>query len=186
MKHRILKLRLAALALVALTLTGFAAVAADQGTAADPLVSLSYLTSVFKPSVLSDVDAKVAAQEARIKTDFSALLAAHKQEVEQLVSGLSGGVSITGQSTATYAVATLSSGQVITGTVGTEFMLRVGTAVCSASSAPGLINVTTGGSINNGAALTTNHLYMATIDPRGVKATSGTVKLLVRGTYTIK
>ena len=31
-----------------------------------------------------------------------------------------------------------------------------------------------------------NHLYMMTIEGRGVKAGSGTVKVLVRGSYTIK
>lgn len=185
MKNRKFPMRLAALVLVVFTLAGFAAVAAEQGTTNDPLVSLSYLTSIFKPSILTEVDTKVAAQETRIKSDFTTQLGAHKTEVDKLVSGLSGGATVTGQSSATYSVVTLSSGQTLTGTIGTEIMLRVGTATCVASSAPGLIDVTTGGALNPGAALTANHLYMATIDPRGVKATASVVKVLVRGTYTV-
>ena len=36
-----------------------------------------------------------------------------------------------------------------------------------------------------GAALVQNHLYMMTVEGRGVKATAATTKLLVRGSYTI-
>ncbi len=93
MKNRKIPLRLAALAIVVFTLAGFAALAADEGTASDPLVSLSYLTNMFKPAVLAEVDTKVAAQEARIRTEFTTELAAHKTDVEDLVSGLSGGVT---------------------------------------------------------------------------------------------
>ena len=62
---------------------------------------------------------------------------------------------------------------------------KVGTASCVASSTPGLIDSTAGNTINNGAALTKNHLYMATIEGRSVKATAATVKVMVRGGYTI-
>ena len=39
--------------------------------------------------------------------------------------------------------------------------------------------------LNNGSALVQNHLYMMTIEGRGVRATAGTTKLLVRGSYTV-
>ena len=64
-------------------------------------------------------------------------------------------------------------------------MLRIGTAVCVSPSAPGLIDETTAGTLNNAGALVQNHLYMMTIEGRGVKATAATTKLLVRGTYTV-
>ena len=47
------------------------------------------------------------------------------------------------------------------------------------------IDETTAASLNNGGALAANHLYMMTIEGRGVKAGSDTTKLLVRGSYTI-
>ena len=84
-----------------------------------------------------------------------------------------------------FVLVTMKKGETLKGTVGTEVMLRVGTATCTASSAPGLIDTTSAGSIDNGAALSKNHLYMMTIEERGVKATAATVKVLVRGTYTV-
>ena len=39
--------------------------------------------------------------------------------------------------------------------------------------------------LESGKALVKNHLYMMTISDRGVRATAATVKLLVRGGYTI-
>ena len=90
-----------------------------------------------------------------------------------------------------FAVVTLSKGQVLTGDIGCEVMLRVGTASCVSPSNPGLIDETTAASLNNGGALAANvpadvlELYMMTIEGRGVKAGSDTTKLLVRGSYTI-
>ena len=90
-----------------------------------------------------------------------------------------------GMSGVEFAVVTLSKGQVLTGDIGCEVMLRVGTASCVSPSNPGLIDETTAASLNNGGALAANHLYMMTIEGRGVKAGSDTTKLLVRGSYTI-
>ena len=50
---------------------------------------------------------------------------------------------------------------------------------------PDEIIVTTGGSINSGASLAKNHLYMSTIPDRTLASTTETAKLLVRGGYTI-
>ena len=92
----------------------------------------------------------------------------------------------TGTSTAvTFTVVTLSNGQVLTGDVGCEVMLRVGSATCVSPSTPGLIDETTAGTLNNGGSLVQNHLYMMTIEGRGVQATAATTKLLVRGSYSI-
>jgi hypothetical protein len=80
---------------------------------------------------------------------------------------------------------TLSNGQVLTGDIGCEVLLRVGTAVCVSPSAPGLIDESNAAVLNNSGALAQNHLYMMTIEGRGVKATAATTKLMVRGSYTI-
>lgn len=170
----------AAVLLVGISLAGFVAVAAETGTQGDPLITLSYLTDTLTPSVLKQVDGKIAANNTTLTGKLNDQVTAFAKQMDQKLnqagnSGTSG----------TYAVVSLASGQTITGGVGTEFMLRVGTAVCSASSAPGLIDMTDGSSLNNGKSMVTNHLYMATIDARGAKATSS-AKLLVRGSYTIK
>ena len=144
------------------TLAGAAA-----GGSEDPLVTLSYLNDTFLGDILQRVDEKIAARNSQI--------------VQQL-----GGQGTVGSATAaTFTVVTLSSGQVLTGDIGCEVMLRVGSASCVAPSTPGMIDMTTAGTLNNGGALVQNHLYMMTIEGRGVQATAATTKLLVRGSYTV-
>ena len=140
---------------------------AAAGGSEDPLVTLSYLNDTFLGDILQRVDEKIAARNSQI--------------VQQL-----GGQGTVGSATAaTFTVVTLSSGQVLTGDIGCEVMLRVGSASCVAPSTPGMIDTTTAGTLNNGGALVQNHLYMMTIEGRGVQATAATTKLLVRGSYTV-
>lgn len=146
----------------ALSITAFAA---DPGSEKDPLVTLSYLKETFYSSIMQEVDEKIDARNAQIAAQ---------------VSGASSSGSVDA-----FAVVTLTDGQVLNGDIGCEVMLRVGSAVCTSPSAPGLIDETDASILNNAGALVKNHLYMMTIEGRGVKATAATTKLLVRGTYTI-
>ena len=140
------------------------AFAAEAGSAQDPLVTLSYLNETFMNTIMARVDEKIAARSGQ----------------------LGGQVSGTGTAAeSVFTVVTLSNGQTLTGDIGCEVMLRVGAAVCVTPSAPGLIDETTAGTLNNGGALAQNHLYMMTIENRAVRATAATTKLLVRGSYTI-
>lgn len=167
---RALFLLLAAL----LSVTTFSA-AAEPGSAKDPLVTLSYLNDTYLSDILDRVD-------ARIDRRNEELIA----QLDQRIAGASGGTAapVSG-SASTFSVVTLSGGQVLTGDVGCEVMLRVGTASCVAASSPGLVDETSGGILSGGAALVQNHLYMMTVEGRGVSATAATTKLLVRGGYTI-
>ena len=90
-----------------------------------------------------------------------------------------------GSSRTNFTVVDLSKGKSLSLSVGGEVMLRMGTATCGAASSPGLIDETSAGTIDNGGVLVKNHLYMATIDGRSVKATGDGVKLLVRGSYSL-
>lgn len=159
-------------AVVLLTLCGAlnmtVSLAAEAGSSGDPLVTLSYLNDTFINTIMQRVDQKIAARNSQI--------------VQQLGGQVSGGGTT---SSATFTVVTLSSGQVLTGDIGCEVMLRVGTATCVSPSSPGLVDESSAGTLNNGGALVQNHLYMMTIEGRGVKATAATTKLLVRGAYTI-
>ena len=156
-------------AVVLLALSGIlsttVSLAAEVGSEGDPLVTLSYLNDTFLNTILTKVDQKIAARNSQI--------------AQQL-----GGQSTSGTAAA-FTVVTLSKGQVLTGDIGCEVMLRVGTASCVSPSSPGLIDESAAVTLNNGGALVQNHLYMMTIEGRGVKATAATTKLLVRGTYTI-
>lgn len=143
----------------------FAATAAAGGRE-DPLITLSYLDRIFRPQV------EQMAEDA---------VSAHKSELQDALNDAID--QRTGA--ASFRVVTLSRGQTLTGNVGCEIMLRVGAASCVASEDPGLIDSTAGSTLNNGDALVTNHLYLVTIDTRSVTAASGTVKLLVRGPYSV-
>ncbi len=161
-------LRLVSLLAISCVLSTTVSLAAEAGSTGDPLVTLSYLNETFLGNILSAVDQKIAARNS------------------QIVQQLGGSVSTGATSTAsTFTVVTLSNGQTLTGQIGCEVMLRVGSAVCVSSSAPGLIDETAASTLNNGGGLVQNHLYMMTIENRGVKATAATTKLLVRGSYTI-
>lgn len=142
--------------------------AAEPGSGNDPLVTLSYLNETFMDTIMQKVDQKIAARNSQIA---------------QQLGGQTGGPA--SGTAASFTVVTLSKGQTLTGDIGCEVMLRVGTAVCVSPSSPGLIDESSAATLNNGGALVQNHLYMMTIEGRGVKATAATTKLLVRGSYTV-
>ena len=145
------------------------AAAAGAGTADDPLVTLSYLNETFLAAVQKRIDEAVASRNASLTAYID--------------GKLGGGSAGTASS---FAVVTIPAGKTLVGDIGCEVMLRVGSAACISPSTPGLIDETTGGTLEDGKALVKNHLYMMTIEGRGVKAGSGTVKVLVRGSYTIQ
>ena len=155
-------LRMMVLLVISGVMSMTVSLAAEAGTSGDPLVTLSYLNGTFLDNLLAKVDQKIDQRNSQL--------------------GLSGSSA---SSSATFSVVTLSSGQTLTGDIGCEVMLRVGSATCVSPSSPGLIDESAATTLNNGGALVTNHLYMMTIEGRGVKAGSGTAKLLVRGGYTI-
>lgn len=148
-------LRAAALLFVSALMMTTVSLAAEAGSSGDPLVTLSYLNDTFLGDILRRVDQKIAER--------------------------------TGQAgaSASFVVVTLSDGQTLTGDIGCEVMLRVGSAACVSPSDPGLIDETDGATLANGGALVQNHLYMMTIEGRGVRATAGTTKVLARGSYTV-
>jgi len=134
--------------------------AVNYGSKDDPLIAKSYLDEVLTPSLMDKVDDKIEAALAQ-------------------TGGEAG-------SAETYKVVTLSRGQTLKGKVGCEVMLRVGTATCAGTYNPGLVDTTGGTALNIGSGLVKNHLYMVTIEDGGFTATADTVKVLARGSYTIK
>ena len=176
--------RLASGALVVLTLAGVALAAGQQGTQSDPLVTLSYLNDKATPAILSQVDAKIAQREAELKAQLELVVDGYVKEVEDKLSTSGGSSAAPSGDSAAFAVITLSQGQKLIGGEGCEFLLRSGSAVCVSASSPGLVDMTAGTTLSNGGALAANHLYLGTVDGRGVQA-QGAVTLLVRGTFTI-
>jgi hypothetical protein len=118
---------------------------------------------------MSELDKSISTKADELTTAFNKLVT-------------SGGVSTTDSG---FSVISLTSGQTLTCSVGTEIMLRIGSVSSAGSSSPRLIDETTGSSVtSSGTALTKNHMYMVTIQGNGITATSS-AKVLIRGSYTI-
>ena len=166
-------------ALLALTLLlGTGAAVASGGSKNDPLVTLSYLEDTVIPEILDTVSDESKSVTKELKGDLADQIKAYEKETGALVSG-----TVTGSET--YVLITLTKGQTVALDVGCEMMLRVGTATVNAATSPALIDVTTGETVNAGVSLVKNHLYMSTIPDRTLTPTAETVKLLVRGGYTV-
>ena len=181
--------RLFTLLLASLTILSISVAAAGTaGSSSDPLVTLSYLNEKFLPELMARVDEKLAARTDTASKELRAQVDADIKRLEEKYGSQTSGEG-EGASAGTadsFAVVTMTNGQVLYGAIGCEVMLRVGTASVVSPSSPGLIDSTGGTTLDNGAGLTKNHLYMMTISDRGVKATAATTKLLVRGTYEVK
>lgn len=157
------------------------AYAATAGSQNDPLITLGYLNNIFSPRVESAVEQAVSGQEDQLRQDLDQAIEDWDEQVQDAIGN--GGSGSTSNSV--FQVVTLSRGQTLVGDVGCEVMLRIGSAECVSGSAPGLIDISTGATLNHGQALETNHLYLVTVSTRSVRATSNTVRVLVRGPHTI-
>ena len=164
---------------LALTALCVGAAVAGNGDENDPLVTLSYLEQIVIPDVVSQVETKAEARQEELKKSLDEQIAAYKKEITALTD------SAGSAGNASYTLVTLTGGQTMALDVGCELMLRVGTVKVNSNTNPALIDIATGESVNNGASLTKNHLYMATIPDRTLTPTAETVKLLVRGGYSV-
>jgi hypothetical protein len=160
---------------LALVAVGTGAALAASGDSKDPLVTLSYLEETAIPEIVEQVEKNTQEKQEQLSQEFA----------EEIASLQQNGGGSSGTSGAGYTLVTLADGQKLSLDVGCELMLRVGSASVQAATSPALIDIATAGTIDSGASLTKNHLYMATIADRTVTATGGTAKLLVRGGYQI-
>ena len=150
---------------------------ASPGTTTDPLITLSYLTNIFKPQVLEEL----AKTEQEASSKFDERITALESYIQ---SGQGGTVAAPGPADA-FTVVTLRRGQTLTCTAGAEIMLRIGTVNGFGAASPALVNTTAGTTLSAGSVLVTNNMYMVTIDGNGVTATADSVRVLVRGNYKI-
>lgn len=172
------KIAAAAACVVFLVTVAYAATAGGQN---DPLVTLGYLNNIFSAQVDSQVEQAVSGREDQLRQDLDQAIEDWDEQVRDAIGEGDSGET----SNSVFQVVTLTRGQTLVGDVGCEVMLRIGSAVCVSSGSPGLIDVSAGSTLADGQALETNHLYMVTISTRSVQATSNTVRVLVRGPYTI-
>ncbi|MDF2838589.1 MAG: hypothetical protein K0S60_292 [Evtepia sp.] len=152
--------------------------AAVQGSKENPLITLSYLTDVFSKTVVQETDQRILQDKTTYEKKLDDKIASYRTELNsQSGSGGTAGV---------FSVVDLASGQMLTGSIGCEIMLRVGSAQCVSTGSPGLIDATSGTVLENNTSLVKNHLYMVTVEGRSVKAVGGAVKLMVQGSYSVK
>ena len=158
------------------SLLGTVAALATGGDQTDPLVTLSYLNQTAIPQIVKQVEESAAVKQRELTKTFTDQINLYLQQGGQTGAGSGGSAS--------YTLVSMSSGQVMSLGVGCEVLLRIGAVTVRADSAPALIDLSGGGTVNTGASLTRNHLYMSTIPDRTLTA-SGEVKLLVRGSYSV-
>lgn len=152
--------------------------ATTLGTQSDPLVTLSYLTGKFKQEIMNDVQNSINAAQASLQPTLEAQINSFRSDIDARLSGASA------QQSAVFTLVTLNKNQKLTCGVGTEVLLRLGTALADGSP-PALVDSTTGSTLNSGGTLSANHMYLVSIQGNGLKATSQTVKVLVRGSYVV-
>ena len=173
------KIVIGIVALAAVTLISGASIMAyaTPGTPDDPLISLSYLVEIFKPQVTSDID--------RAGQELSQDLNTRMDELEaQLQANQNSTTPASPGPADVFTVVTLRRNQSLTCSVGTEIMLRIGSAN-GRGTAPALVNYTSGATISAGSALTFNNMYLVTIEGNGITATSDNTRVLVRGSYRV-
>jgi len=138
--------------------------AAKVGTSSDPLITLSYLLNVAMPQ----------------------LEAALLSKLDPAAFPPSGGTA----SDTSYVVEELRYGQTVTAKSGSiEIIVRPGTTASCVSpfSEQGLADLTAGNEILNGKDLPINHtLLVPRSDGRGIRITSSTAFIMVRGDYEIR
>ena len=153
----------------------------SMGTQSDPLVTLSYLNSKFKPEIMAELKTEITKASEDTAKSINGKIDEFKADISG--SGVGTGTAPTGTAE-TFKLVSLTNGQTLSCSVGSELLLRLGTATASGV-APALINETTGSVLAVGGVVTANHMYLVTIEGNGIKATAD-VKVLVCGEYTIK
>ena len=163
------------LAAALLAISCFAAVFADDavpGTAADPVVSKSYMD----------------AQIDILKTQISTL----QQQVDKLEESGGGGTPSTPDTPATpaeapkFEVVKVEAGKSVICAASTEIILRSGTATAIAGASGGVSDVTEGVDLSQDTAVTKNHLLIIPVDDgRGIRCTS-VCYVMIKGDYTLK
>ena len=151
-----------------------AAAVSNFGTESNPLVTKSYIDNVVAENILKELDTSISAQADKLKSDFN-----------EQIENFSGGGSATG-TPSSFEVLTLKNNQVIRCSVGTQILLRSGSATCYGGDSPRLVNTTNGTTLDEaGSALTANNMYLVSIENNGLRAREDGTVILISGTYTI-
>ena len=196
---------LSAFLLVTMLFAGYMAMAAELGSRDDPLVTASYITEELMPSLNKKIDELIVKKTGEFSDDMNRQFDTLMADLEAVVQDFNNSFSSTSLSNPAFVEAVANAvvakqggggvantmkkvdvpnGKTVSLALGSEALLRIGSATCVASGSPGLIDMTDGGELTNGGDLQKNHLYLCTVEGRGLKATSA-VTVFIRGGYTI-
>lgn len=170
-----------AVVLAVLLVSGVSIYAAtNYGSESDPLITLSYLNDKFKPEVLDEMENAIDETASQMKSDLDAQLSQTEDSIQQAESA-----AVVHSTTDVFTLVTLSSGQKLSCSAGTEMMLRSGGANGYGTADVQLSDSTDGTEISDGSALKENHMYMVQEDGNGITASPDGAEVLVRGKYTV-
>ncbi len=189
-----LTISVAAVLMLCLLVSGYFAVAAESGSAEDPLITQSYLDAVVTPKAVQAAEQAAGEQAGALSARLNALTQQLDQKITAAAAALASDetflkrVAAMGGGTAadsgTWKSLTLSSGQKVYLAVGSEVVLRSGAATCFESGGKGLVNLSEVGELTEGQSLSLYALYTATTQSSGFQATART-KVLVTGDYSL-
>jgi hypothetical protein len=153
--------------------TGYAAIAAEYGSAEDPLITQSYIDEVLTPKTQRQIEVQNAL-DARFLT-----LASDEDFMRKVAAQVGSATDVSG-----WQAVTVSSGETLKLSAGSQVVVRSGSAKCISSGGAGLTDLSAGAKLPGGDALAASSLYYATTEGSGFRA-STEVKALVVGSYTI-
>jgi hypothetical protein len=181
---------------------GFFSLAADIGGKDNPLVTLDYLKSL-DPQIEETIASVVRAQIDAQISDFETLIqqaqgavgvgGANMEDLLQnqvfinsVASAIAGQIGVgTGSLDAVAARVVVESGQTLRLPSGSSVVLRLGTGTVRASNSPGLIDVTSGITLDNGGVLVANHKYFNSMEAEREIVCSARMTVFIWGPYTI-
>ena len=171
--------KILALVLLGALLTGGAAVYAAGGTAADPLVSLSYLNDTYVPGALQQVSSRVNAKtQAVYETVLTDLNTRHSAYLAR-AGGESNGAPLPGDRR-------LKRGDVVTLPAGSTLTLLAGSASGAYAAGGAAVDVTAGTVLASGEALPRYHRLLAGENTTAaVTIISDTAVAVMEGYYTL-
>lgn len=150
------------------------------GSKDDPLVTQSYLAKIFSRDIEAEISSAIDEGSKTVKAELEQVVQEYEDKIDEKLAP-----SIVISTSDIFSVVTLNSGQKLQCGVGTEIMLRVGSAQSNGSDYPALVDSTTGTSLSSGTTMSANHMYVVTIKNNGITAAEDGTRVLVRGDYKV-
>ncbi len=170
---RIIAAALVLLLLVSLTST----LASTPGSAADPLISLSYITGTFLPATVSDCNTQASNSLGALYENAEEEIQAAYDAYMLRLSGYSGYTF-----TDDFTPLDLPAGQTVNLVTGGTFTLISGRATLNIITGT-VINISTGSEVASGASLSLNQRYFCAEDTAAVFTASSSAVCQVDGYY---